>query len=381
MKTAWQAKLDLGCEPFYPLMTMNGCSPSQRLLFIMVFILSAFVLTCYNYFPERDDCEGVTCSGHGTCFSGDETGPFCRCEPGYHDEGLECVPNATDGDADSDSDGDTDTDTDTDADGDIDEDRDIDADIDADTDVDLDTDDDVDEDTDTEEEVCVPVTCDHLDYECGTWPDGCGDFVECFCPDPEYEACVDGFCVCTGSLVRCAGSCVDTQTDPDHCGECRNECGDRWRCSSGECIPDCPLGWSWFVVPGGPSVSAWCYSPYQGRASCCNAWRNCAEEFGAIPGWAPSYRFASTSAYMPEDALSMLPAQVIDSPADDSGLRSDTCHVSCWLSDGFDGYGGGTFYYCDEDGCDGCTEWPSNPCPGAQDGCGCRFPYWCHLEM
>jgi len=36
-------------------------------------------------------CEGVTCSGHGTCLEGDG-GPVCECESGYSASGLDCLP-------------------------------------------------------------------------------------------------------------------------------------------------------------------------------------------------------------------------------------------------------------------------------------------------
>jgi hypothetical protein len=37
-----------------------------------------------------DPCDGVTCSGHGTCVA---AGPSCRCELGYHPVGLSCEPD------------------------------------------------------------------------------------------------------------------------------------------------------------------------------------------------------------------------------------------------------------------------------------------------
>ena len=60
-------------------------------------------------------CEGVTCSGHGRCFSdGDEA--VCICDEGYRAEGLECLSTTPDGDADVDADADVDGDTDADID-------------------------------------------------------------------------------------------------------------------------------------------------------------------------------------------------------------------------------------------------------------------------
>ncbi len=36
-----------------------------------------------------NSCEGVTCSGHGTC--NDENGPVCMCDEGFHADGLSCL--------------------------------------------------------------------------------------------------------------------------------------------------------------------------------------------------------------------------------------------------------------------------------------------------
>lgn len=41
-----------------------------------------------------DPCEGVTCSGHGTCSSVD-AGAVCRCENGFHAVAHECVKDET----------------------------------------------------------------------------------------------------------------------------------------------------------------------------------------------------------------------------------------------------------------------------------------------
>lgn len=55
-----------------------------------------------------DPCEGEDCSGHGDCMSG-VSGIWCACNPGYHAEGMECLPDAPDGDADLDVDLDIDS--------------------------------------------------------------------------------------------------------------------------------------------------------------------------------------------------------------------------------------------------------------------------------
>lgn len=78
---------------------------------------SILLVSCYGRFQPRDGgadepdggvdlCEGVTCSGHGTCFSSGADA-ICVCEAGYQSSGLSCIPaTPADGDADSDADGD-----------------------------------------------------------------------------------------------------------------------------------------------------------------------------------------------------------------------------------------------------------------------------------
>ncbi|MBN1771347.1 MAG: hypothetical protein JXB32_08810, partial [Deltaproteobacteria bacterium] len=40
-----------------------------------------------------DPCEGIDCSGHGTCaVTGGDTA-VCLCDAGYHAEGTTCVAN------------------------------------------------------------------------------------------------------------------------------------------------------------------------------------------------------------------------------------------------------------------------------------------------
>lgn len=76
-----------------------------------------FVLgSCQGMFEDRppdDLCDGVTCSGHGGCVSVDDNSrAVCVCDTGFHPEELECVLDASDGDADGDADPDADVDAD-----------------------------------------------------------------------------------------------------------------------------------------------------------------------------------------------------------------------------------------------------------------------------
>jgi hypothetical protein len=78
--------------------------------------LGVVVVACHEG-GEASPCEGVDCSGHGTCFD-DGARAQCDCFPGYRSEALECVPDGSDGDADADDDQDGDRDSDSGPDGD-----------------------------------------------------------------------------------------------------------------------------------------------------------------------------------------------------------------------------------------------------------------------
>ncbi len=45
---------------------------------------------------------------------------------------------------------------------------------------------------------------------------------------------------CTGGLVDCGGACVNTTTDPAHCGGCDTACDAASFCSNSSCTTDCP---------------------------------------------------------------------------------------------------------------------------------------------
>jgi hypothetical protein len=42
---------------------------------------------------------------------------------------------------------------------------------------------------------------------------------------------------CKNGAVKCGKTCVNTQTDDDHCGGCHNACGSGERCVAGDCTP------------------------------------------------------------------------------------------------------------------------------------------------
>ena len=47
---------------------------------------------------------------------------------------------------------------------------------------------------------------------------------------------------CGPDLTECSGVCVDTDTDPGHCGGCDSPCESDEVCSAGTCVADCPAG-------------------------------------------------------------------------------------------------------------------------------------------
>ena len=44
------------------------------------------------------------------------------------------------------------------------------------------------------------------------------------------------------NMTLCDGSCVDTTTNPDHCGQCDRSCPHAGVCSGGECVFECASG-------------------------------------------------------------------------------------------------------------------------------------------
>jgi Domain of unknown function (DUF5060)/Stigma-specific protein, Stig1/Putative collagen-binding domain of a collagenase len=70
-------------------------------------------------------------------------------------------------------------------------------------------------------------------------PEHCGTCTNA-CPAP--QVCSLGVCseTCANGLEDCGGACVDTQSDADHCGACDTACAAGASCTGGQC--DCPAG-------------------------------------------------------------------------------------------------------------------------------------------
>ncbi|WP_438022855.1 hypothetical protein [Sorangium sp. So ce233] len=79
-----------------------------------------------------------------------------------------------------------------------------------------------------EGDACQIRTCD--DGACGLEPADAGT------PCGGSGSCEGGACVCPSGEAYCAGACVDTETDPLHCGACDHDCqgGD---CEASACQP------------------------------------------------------------------------------------------------------------------------------------------------
>lgn len=78
-------------------------------------------------------------------------------------------------------------------------------------------------------EVCPPETPDCcgitlLDTFCTNFQTSTLSCGSCWNWCEEGESCIDGRCVCPRGSVYCNGVCRDLQNDPEHCGECNNEC-------------------------------------------------------------------------------------------------------------------------------------------------------------
>ncbi len=75
-----------------------------------------------------------------------------------------------------------------------------------------------------------PERCDGLDNDCDREIDE-GSASELGCP--AGAVCQGGSCECP--VAQCGGQCVDTDSDPAHCGDCDWVCGPTETCDSGSC--------------------------------------------------------------------------------------------------------------------------------------------------
>ena len=223
---------------------------SARLIRPCVHLSFAVLVFCWGCssggLPSTDLCDGVDCSGHGTCIVVNGS-PLCECEGEYVESGLACIE----------PDGDADADQDVEADGDLDEEVEPDADADADADADEDVQADADPEADADPPTCGDGVCNGDEDACSctgdctaACGDGCctGDETFCDCEDDCAAACGDGCCTDGETQCDCPDDCLESCGDaccsgdetPALCpDDCDPVCGDD-ACTHDEDACDCP---------------------------------------------------------------------------------------------------------------------------------------------
>jgi hypothetical protein len=95
---------------------------------------------------------------------------------------------------------------------------------------------------------------------------------------PQVDAGDNGLvCEDPNKPTACSGTCVDTDTNPTHCGECGASCDQGQGCSNGECVDVCDAG---EVLCGGDCIDPNTDRQYCGASGTCegqNIGENCGE--------------------------------------------------------------------------------------------------------
>jgi hypothetical protein len=125
----------------------------------------------------------------------------------------------------------------------------------------------------TPEQTCCGGQCFDLQRDrehCGDCHTACRSGEECFqgtCrPSCRIEACPDGYMCC--QTAPNTYRCVDTQTDPLHCGGCGTFCGGSQTCQNGACT-GCPAG-ALACDPDPDNGASCCFSPDD---ACCHSFQ------------------------------------------------------------------------------------------------------------
>ena len=84
------------------------------------------------------------------------------------------------------------------------------------------------------------VECDGTCVDTTSHANHCGD---CGVACQNGESCDAGECgIDCGDETRCNGVCVDTESDPNNCGGCGSACETGKVCGNGDCLDTCPAG-------------------------------------------------------------------------------------------------------------------------------------------
>lgn len=115
--------------------------------------------------------------------------------------------------------------------------------------------------------------CDGTCVDTETDPAHCGG---CDQTCSAKQRCTDGACECPRYHDLCDGECVATNFEPDNCGECGNTCESSKVCSAGSCADSC--------LPGRTACGQRCVDTANDPDNCGSCGEECADGEGCLDG-------------------------------------------------------------------------------------------------
>jgi len=107
-------------------------------------------------------------------------------------------------------------------------------------------------------------------YHCGECRHVCGNGFDC----------VDAGCSCAEGRTDCGTACADLDSNPNHCGECGRACGPGFACVHGECASDASCN---DACPFAGGITWGCRRRFMYGSNF--AWNQFAADFGGVPAW------------------------------------------------------------------------------------------------